>query len=164
MKHGHGYESPAYRSWKGMRQRCNNSNHPRFADYGGRGIQVCERWNDFVAFLEDMGQPPADERHALDRIDNDANYTPNNCRWASYREQANNSRKNVRLTAFGRTLTVAQWEREAGIRGLTIQKRIARGWTIEDAISQPRGTRLKVANRTASGQFDKGSKWASSAP
>ena len=93
-KHGHkskhGKESPTYRSWQNMKTRCLNSNHPQFKDWGGRGIKVCERWMDFANFLEDMGEKP--EGLTLDRINNDGNYEPGNCRWATRKQQVQNQR------------------------------------------------------------------------
>ncbi len=88
-KHGHRYkngkQSLTYQSWRHMKTRCQNPNCPDYKNYGGRGITVCERWMDFANFLEDMGERP--ENTTLDRINNDGNYEPGNCRWTTPREQ-----------------------------------------------------------------------------
>jgi hypothetical protein len=89
-------------------------NNPRYADWGGRGITVCERWNSFENFLADMGGKPSPE-HEIDRIDNDGPYCKENCRWATKIEQANNKRDNRPLTLRDRTQTIAQWAREYSI-------------------------------------------------
>ncbi len=109
IKHGAtraGRPTREYESWRHMKKRCFNRNNHKFKNYGGRGISVCERWrNSFNNFLEDMGTcPPA---HSIDRIDNNKDYMPGNCRWATGKEQNRNSRRNRLLTADGTTHFIA---------------------------------------------------------
>ena len=93
-KHGHSpksnKQSPTYNSWHMMKQRSQNPNHPAYKDYGGRGIKVCSRWQDFANFLADMGERPRGK--TLDRIDNSGDYELSNCRWVTMKEQAQNRR------------------------------------------------------------------------
>jgi hypothetical protein len=107
-KHGHSKGSPEFMSWTSMRSRCNTPTNKAYANYGGRGITVCERWNDFKAFLSDMGPRP--HGASLDRFpDNDGNYEPTNCRWATPAEQARNRRSTINLTLNGETKCLLDW-------------------------------------------------------
>ena len=129
--------TPEFRSWAHMRRRCKDQRDNRYDRYGGRGIVVCERWQtSFAAFLADMGPKPTPQ-HSIDRIDNDGNYEPGNCRWATRREQGNNTKRNRLLTLNGETMTVTEWSRKVGIHNRTIRARLARGWTVQDALLAP---------------------------
>lgn len=135
--------SPEYKSWCHMKGRCLSPSNPKYPDYGGRGIRVCEQWaarDGFKSFLEDMGQKPS-KAHSVDRIDNDGHYEPGNCRWATRREQANNTRVNTFIEIDGRRATIAQWADEFGIGSDVISKRIGIGWSPERAVTEPLKTR-----------------------
>lgn len=135
-KHGHGAkgrESPTYQSWLGMVQRCTNPNSGKWARYGGRGITVCERWLTFANFLADMGERP--NGLFIERKNNDGNYEPGNCRWATRVEQARNTRLNHMLTHNGETLCLAGWAERAGIKQNTLKMRIRRGWSVARALA-----------------------------
>lgn len=131
-------KTPEYLCWLGMRQRCNKPRRKEYRYYGGRGIRVCEAWDrSFSAFLADMGRRPSPS-HTLDRINNDGDYEPGNCRWATWSEQNNNTRFNRNITYLGETLTVAQWSKRVGIKRNTLWTRLdGCGWTFERAISTP---------------------------
>ncbi len=128
-------KSPEYIVWSAMRDRCTNPKNNRYARYGGRGISVCGQWNDFVVFRADMGLRPSPQ-HTIERKDNDGNYEPDNCRWATRSEQNNNQSHTRMLTAFNRTLSVSAWAREIGITRESLRDRLARGMSVEDALSK----------------------------
>jgi hypothetical protein len=122
-----------------MLQRCNNHKYKRFKDWGGRGITVCARWqgeDGFANFLADMGKRPS-LKHGIDRINNDGNYEPSNCRWAINKQQCNNKRNNRLLTFQGRTQTVTQWSEEIGLSRDIISDRLSRNWPIELTLTLP---------------------------
>ncbi len=121
--------------WMTMRQRCRDTNAKDYARYGGRGIKVCERWESFENFLADMGERPAGM--SIERDDNDGDYTPDNCRWATRSEQQRNRRSNVLLTHDGVTLCVAEWAIRTGINRMTLHTRIDRGWPTDKALTTP---------------------------
>lgn len=124
--------SREYNSWHTMHQRCKCSKIPRFHLYGGKGVRVCERWASFENFYADMGPRP--EGHSLDRIDSNGNYEPSNCRWATPRQQASNTRRNRFYTFNGKTQTEVEWSRELGIQAHSLKWRIAH-WGLERALS-----------------------------
>jgi hypothetical protein len=127
-----------YRAWTDMKTRCFNPNFKDFRLYGGRGITVCDRWRQsFVAFYSDMGSKPSPD-HSLDRIKTDGNYEPENCRWATAKEQARNWGSRNRLIAFeGRVLPLSQWAEEIGISREALRDRLDAGWTIKQALTMP---------------------------
>lgn len=140
LTHGHsrGYsETATYRAWRHAIERCENPNCHHYARYGGRGIKVCARWrSSFEAFLEDMGERPTPD-FQLDRINNELGYEPGNCRWASRRQNQNNTRRNVFIEAFGERRTISEWARSYGLHRNTLRKRIREGWNPERAITEP---------------------------
>jgi hypothetical protein len=108
-KHGYCRNLPEYNIWKGMKARCYNINNKQYKDYGGRGIIVCDEWrNNFEQFYKDMGPRPSN-KHSIDRIKNDGNYCDYNCRWATSKEQNNNTRQCINITYNGHTKTAQQW-------------------------------------------------------
>ena len=118
-----------YDAWKAMRQRCNNPNNPRYADWGGRGIQVCERWNDYTNFLADMGRRPS-AKHSLERIDNDKNYSPDNCKWATKHEQKLNQRNSVTIEFMDKRVSARELARKLRVRAETVRRWIREGLPI----------------------------------
>jgi len=148
-----------YAVWQGMKRRCNNPSNNSFNDYGGRGISVCEEWeNNYECFktwaLSNGYDPTAKQWECtLDRIDNDGNYEPNNCRWVPLITQANNKRNNKFYTCNGETKTLSEWARNKGLSVQTLHSRINRyGYSIEEALSlKP----LKERKRNNLGRYEK---------
>lgn len=129
---------PLYSVWNGMMNRCHNPNDPNWENYGGRGIYVCKRWHRLENFIVDMSPRP--NKLSLDRIDNNKNYSKDNCRWASRIEQSNNTRQNVLLEHNGEKLTLAEWGRKLGINRNTFKKRYRNGWEVSKIIETPVNT------------------------
>lgn len=119
--------------WLGMVDRCRND---RSGNYGKRGIRVCSRWERFENFLADMGEPPG-PRYSIDRIDVNGHYDPSNCRWATRKEQARNTRRNTHLTLRGETKTLVEWCEALGLKPPTVCVRLANGWSVERALTTP---------------------------
>lgn len=127
-------KSLAYRRWSAMRARC-HSLHPR---YGGRGIKVCDEWDSFVTFYQDMGDPP--KGMSLNRIDNDGNYCKENCQWATDKQQARNRSDNILIEYEGRRMTIPEWSERFNIDPLLLRNRIRRGWNVGRALNAPKTT------------------------
>lgn len=143
LKHGaarRSTRSSEYATWLQMRHRCRNPNDPAYHDYGGRGIQVCKAWEDFSQFLADMGQRPSG--HSLDRINNDGNYEPSNCRWAPQSIQIRNRRNTRNITLNGVTMCLNDWAKKIGVSINRLQYRYERGMSAEEILS-PENRRTK---------------------
>ena len=121
--------------WKSMKERCYNINHDQYKDYGGRGISICEEWkDDFISFYNWAISNGYSDNLTIDRVDNNKNYCPENCKWSTRKEQNNNQRTNHLLTYNNKTQTMAQWAEEIGLNPRTLQTRISRGWNVQDAL------------------------------
>lgn len=128
--------TPEHRVWCGIVNRCHNPKEPTYPRYGGRGIKVCRRWREsFMAFLADLGPKPS-PKHTLDRKNNDGNYEPRNCRWATRTEQARNKSNNRVLTHKGESLCLAEWAERTGIDCSIIKGRLRLGWSVVDALTR----------------------------
>lgn len=126
-----------YAIWCGLKARCYNPKSPCFARYGGRGIGVCRQWrNDFAKFLADMGPRPSSQ-HTIDRINNRGNYTPSNCRWATWKEQQNNKSNTRRVKFNGKKLTLSEWADELGVAKGTLYQRRRSGWSVKRVLTAP---------------------------
>jgi hypothetical protein len=134
-KHG-AWNNPLFQVWKGMIDRCTNPNNKRYARYGGRGINVCDRWLDVNSFITDMTNG-YEKGLQINRIDNNGNYSKDNCEWATTRSQTRNYSRNVVIEHNGKTLCAVDWAIETGIPAKVIYDRISSGWSKIDAITKP---------------------------
>jgi len=127
--------TPAYRSWIAMKRRCNDPKCDGYNRYGGRGIRICQRWQDsFDNFLHDMGERPT-LKHSLHRKNNNGDYEPSNCAWAEQHEQCRHTSYNVMIAFRGQTLCTMDWAKITGLSHNTITKRLHRGWSAERALT-----------------------------
>ncbi len=134
--------SRTYASWHQMRIRCSAKKGIHFKNYRERGIRICARWNVFENFLADMGERPAGK--TLDRINNNGNYEPSNCRWATPTEQERNTRANRIIEHNGKKLCAAEWSEVAGISQGTICRRLDNGWTTEQTLTIPPNAQNRI--------------------
>lgn len=130
-------KTPEYKVWDNMISRCTSPTYIGYANYGDRGITVCERWrNSFAAFLKDMGLRPS-PNHSIDRVNNEGNYEKANCRWATRRQQQRNRRRNRLLTFKGKTMCLAEWAERINMPYFTLHGRLRLGWSVERALLTP---------------------------
>lgn len=138
-----------YRIWTGIKTRCYDTKSVAYPWYGKRGITMCDRWHEsFENFLSDMGLPPSN-KHSIDRIDNDGNYEPGNCRWATKIEQGRNTRRKRMVRAFGDEKGLSEWleDPRCAVAQSALIGRLDKGWPAEKAIASPPGTRLAPTGR-----------------
>lgn len=136
----------AYSIWRGVIARCENIEDANYQKYGGRGITVCDAWREsFENFVGDMGLPPSC-KHSIDRIDNNGHYEPENCRWATARQQSRNRRSNRLLTFNGETKCIAEWSESTGLSRTCIEMRLNKKLPIEEVLS-PAGRKRRIADR-----------------
>lgn len=128
-------KTPEYRCWMHIRERCENPNSKDYASYGGRGIAVCDRWQTFELFLEDMGSRPS-AAHSIERLDVDGDYHPSNCVWADLSTQARNKTTSIWLEHDGKRLHLVEWARLLGITPGGLRYRLRAGWSVERALQQ----------------------------
>jgi hypothetical protein len=127
-----------YKIWTDMKKRCNNKHHWAFARYGGRGIKVCEEWHTFLPFYEWATANGYSDSLTIDRVDNDGDYTPDNCCWVTRKAQANNKSNNILCEIDGEKFTLSQLSEKSGISHRTLYSRICNyGWSVEKAVSTP---------------------------
>ena len=133
--HGKSNKGPnSYVNWQRMHVRCYNPNAKEYKNYGGRGIRVCARWKSFANFYADMGERPFPGA-TIERLKNNENYGPDNCAWRDRTAQANNTRKNIRLTFRGTTMTVPQWAAVRGMKPATLHQRLRRSkWSVAQTL------------------------------
>jgi hypothetical protein len=137
MKHGL-YHTKLHGVWNNMKQRCINPNHLAYKNYGARGITVCDEWNEFVPFYNWCMEHGYHDGLTLDRINNSMGYCPSNCRFVDRVTQNNNTRRNILITANGKTMTLPAWSMETRIKQSTLYRRYVRkGWSGDDTINTP---------------------------
>ena len=137
-KKGKQNASKLYSVWLNMRARCYNPKNKKYKDYGGRGISICSDWDDFLQFKKWSLENGFEESLTIDRIDNNGNYSPENCRWINQKEQMRNTRVNHLLTYNGETKTMAEWSEITGIKYHTLKQRINKyGYSVERALTTP---------------------------
>ena len=138
------YDHRLWKIWQGMHERCELPSHKYYDNYGGRGIEVCEEWSDYVPFARWAMKNGYYHALTIDRINNDGDYEPANCRWASFKEQQNNKRNNHIVEYKGEKFTLTQLAEKVGIGKTTLRERLKSGMSVEDAVETPVRPRAKM--------------------
>lgn len=125
-----------YSTWSSMRERCLNPKCESYPVYGGRGITICEAWSDFTAFLRDMGRRPT-RKHTINRKNNEGNYEPGNCRWATRKEQARNTQRSVHIVYEGEQMLLVELTEKLGLDRQIVYGRLNAGWSLDEALTIP---------------------------
>ena len=153
-RHGHSRRSgwsKTYAVWHAMLQRCYSKNDKSYKYYGGRGIKVCDRWRNFVNFLEDMGEAPP--KLSIERKDHNGDYEPKNCEWVTHTMQMRNRRNTVKLTFKGETKPLAEWAEIIGINYACLYKRYISGYPDDKIIT------MKVLTVKEAAKFASDTRW-----
>lgn len=135
-RHGE-YRTRLYKAWSSMLERCRRKKSAHYKDYGGRGITVCDEWLDYIPFSQWAKANGYSYDLSLDRIDYNGNYEPSNCRWVTFKEQQNNKRKNRIIVYRGQKYTLQQLAEKSDIKRATLESRLNRGMSVEDAVNKP---------------------------
>lgn len=161
MNHKHGLcHTRLYKIWCKMKERCYNEKSKNYENYGSRGIKICDEWRyDFAKFYDWAIQNGYDDTLTLDRIDVNGNYCSENCRWATWEEQENNRRDNVRINVNGKDFTISQFARLINSNSASVAWRLKKGWSIDDIINKP-FERTKERLLTFNGKSQSINAWA----
>ena len=128
--------TPEYMTWNRIKGRCYNKNKQGYKNYGGRGIKVCNRWlESFDNFYEDMGKRP--DGYEIDRVDNNGDYSPDNCRWVTSKENRRNRRSSKLIEFEGEVKNLSAWAEEYGVNYIAVHQRLNRGWSIRKSLQTP---------------------------
>lgn len=137
VKHGKSHKERLYETWKNMRRRCYDKSNKRYANYGGKGVSICDDWNEYSNFRKWALENGYSENLTIDRIDVNGNYCPENCRWTDNIVQANNTTRNRYIEYNGKIQSMADWAREFGIKYYTMNNRIQHGWSMDKIKNTP---------------------------
>lgn len=147
-KHGE-TKTRLFKIWCSMHERCERKNHTHYKSYGGRGICVCDEWSEYIPFATWARANGYSDQLTIDRINNDGNYEPSNCRWVTMKEQQRNKRTNRVITYKGKKYTLTELAEYAGLKKTTLRERLNNGWSVDDAVEKPVRKRTKGWRQSA---------------